>query len=251
LNVNQTSRAKPLQNRNALITGPTRGIGRAVALELARNGAHIIALARVTGALEELYDEIRDAGGTSTLINLDLENANDIDALGPSLLQRWDHLDIFIANAGILGPLTPLSHLKSEDWDQVMAINLSANWRLIRTLDPLLQRSDAARVIFVSSSASTGKYAYWGPYAISKAGLETLARTYANEVETTTMRVNIINPGPIATGMRAQAFPGEDPKTLTQPEAIAPLFLELSSPSCQTNGKLYNAKEWLQTRDKA
>ena len=246
--MNQTKKSRPLQGRIALITGATRGIGRAVALELARNGAHIIALARVTEALEELYDEIKDGGGTCTLINLDLENVKDIDALGPSLLQRWDHLDIFIANAGILGPLTPLSHLNSEDWDKVMAINLTANWRLIRTLDPLLQRSDAARVVFVSSGASTGKYAYWGPYAITKAGLETLARTYAGEVEQTTTRVNIINPGAVATQMRAQAFPGEDQDTLTKPEAIAPLFVELSSPSCTTNAKLYDARTWLQTR---
>ncbi len=238
--------SKTLEGRIALVTGASRGIGRAVALELAKNGAHVIALARVIGALEELFDEIKDNGGTCTLVNLDLENSEDVDALGPSLLQRWEKIDIFIGNAGLLGPLTPLPHVSSEEWEQVMTVNLTANWRLIRTLDPLLRRSDAGRVVFVSSGAASGKYAYWGPYAVSKAGLEALARTYANEVENTPLRVNIINPGPIATRMRAQAFPGEDPATLSSPEAIAPLFVELSSPQCTSNGELFDAKQWLE-----
>lgn len=236
---------KPLQGRIALVTGASRGLGRAIATALANSGAHVVALSRVTGALEELHDDITAKGGTCTLVNLDLAKLNEVDAIGPSLLKRWDHLDIFVANAGILGPLSPLPHVSAADWDKVMAINLTANFRLLRTLDPLLRRSDAGRVVFVSSGAATGKYAYWGPYAVSKAGIETLARTYANEVADTPIKVNIVNPGATATQMRAQAFPGEDQNTLNQPDQIAPLFVEVSKPSFKENGQSIDAKAWL------
>lgn len=239
--------APTLEGRTALVTGASRGIGRAVALALARAGAHVIALARVTGALEELYDEIKEAGGTCTLVNLDLEKFDDIDALGPSLLERWEKLDIFIANAGILGPLSPLPHVSADDWKRVIDINLNANWHLIRTLDPLLQRSNAGRVIFVSSGASSGKYAYWGPYAVSKAGVEALARTYAHEVENTNIRVNIINPGATATQMRAQAFPGEDPDTLPAPDTITDCFVALAEAVCTRHGEIVRARPRGQT----
>ena len=236
---------KLLSGRTALVTGASRGIGLAVAKHLATQGAHVLALARVTGALEELYDDIKAVGGSCTLINIDLEKSEDVDAIGPSLAQRWDKLDIFIGNAGVRGPLSPLAHVSADDWDKVIRINLTANWRLLRTLDPLLRRSDAGRVILVSSGASSGKYAYWGPYAVSKAGVEALAKTYANETADSTVRVNIINPGPIQTQMRAQAFPGEDPKSLTTPDDIAPLFVELASPENTKQGEVIDARTWL------
>ncbi len=240
--------SKHLENKLALVTGASRGIGRAVALELAREGAHVIATARTVGALEELDDEIQALGANATLLPLDLRDGDKIDGLGPSLYQRWGKLDIFVANAGILGPLSPLPHVTATSWDAVIETNLTANWRLVRTLDPLLRRSDAGRVLFMSSGAATGKYAYWGPYAVSKAGIEALAKTYANEVANSPMRVNIMVPGAIATGMRAKAFPGEDPATLPMPNDIAPLFAELVSQDCNRQGEIVIARDWLESK---
>jgi len=231
---------KALAGRIALVTGASRGIGRAVVLALAEAGAHVIIVARTTGALEEVDDEVRARGGTATLVQLDLRKPDRVDALGPSVFQRWGKLDILVGNAGILGPLSPLAHVTNDAWSDVMEINLNANWRLIRTLDPLLRRSDAGRAIFVSSGAASAKNAYWGPYAVSKAGLEALVKTYAHEIEATPIRANIINPGPIRTAMRAKAFPGEDPLRLATPEEIAPLFLELAAPGLTANGQIYN-----------
>lgn len=236
---------KPLKDRLALVTGASRGIGRAVALALAQNGAHVVIAARTIGALEELDDEIRAAGGKATLLQLDLGQGDKIDQLGPTLFQRWGKLDILVGSAGILGPLSPLHHVTVDAWNAVIDINLSANWRLIRTLDPLLKRSDAGRAVFLTSGASSGKTAYWGPYAVSKAGLETLVKTYAHELGDTPVRVNLVNPGPMRTQMRAKAFPGEDPKKLPAPEEIGPLFLELVSPQCELNGRIVNFSEWL------
>lgn len=236
---------KPLKDRLALVTGASRGIGRAVALALAQNGAHVVIAARTIGALEELDDEIRAAGGKATLLQLDLSQGDKIDQLGPTLYQRWGKLDILVGNAGILGPLSPLHHVTEDAWNAVIEVNLTANWRLIRTLDPLLKRSDAGRAVFVTASASTGKTAYWGPYAVSKAGLETLVKTYAHELADTPVRVNLVNPGPMRTQMRAKAFPGEDPNKLPAPEEIVPLFLELLSPQCALNGRIVNFSEWL------
>ena len=235
---------KPLKDRLALVTGASRGIGRAVALALAQAGAHVVIVARTIGALEELDDEIRKGGGKATLLQLDLSKGEKIDQLGPTLFQRWGKLDIFIGNAGILGPLSPLHHVTEDAWNSVIDINLSANWRLIRTLDPLLKRSEAGRAVFVTSAAATGKYAYWGPYAVSKAGLETLVKTYAHELADTPVRVNLVNPGPTRTAMRAKAFPGEDPNLLPAPEDLVPMFLELASPDCDLNGRLINFSEW-------
>jgi NAD(P)-dependent dehydrogenase (short-subunit alcohol dehydrogenase family) len=235
---------KPLKDRLALVTGASRGIGRAVALALAQNGAHVVVAARTIGALEELDDEIRKGGGKATLLQLDLSKGDKIDQLGPTLFQRWGKLDIFIGNAGILGPLSPLHHVTEDAWNSVVDINLSANWRLIRTLDPLLKRAEAGRAVFVTSAASTGKYAYWGPYAVSKAGLEALVKTYAHELADTPVRVNLVNPGGARTAMRAKAFPGEDPNTLPAPEELAPMFLELASPDCEFNGRLINFSDW-------
>jgi NAD(P)-dependent dehydrogenase (short-subunit alcohol dehydrogenase family) len=221
---------KPLLGRIALVTGASRGIGRAVALELARAGAHVIALARTGGALEELDDTIKDFGGSATLVPLDLKDGDALDRLGPALMERWGKLDVFIGNAGLLGPLAPLGHVSPKEWDEVMAVNLTANWRLVRALDPLLRVSDAGRVVFISSGAAQKCRAYWGPYSVSKAGLEALARTYAAETASTPIKTVIVNPGPLRTRMRANAMPGEDPLSLRTPEELAPEILRFSSP---------------------
>jgi NAD(P)-dependent dehydrogenase (short-subunit alcohol dehydrogenase family) len=240
--------SRPLEGRLALITGASRGIGRAAALAMARAGAHMVLLARTGGALEELDDEIRAIGATATLVELDLRKGEKIDALGPTLYQRWGKLDILVGNAGILGPLSPLAHVATEAWTDALEINLSANWRLIRTCDPLLRKSDAGRAIFVTSGAASGRYAYWGPYAVSKAGLEALVRTYAREIAITPVRANLINPGATRTAMRAKAFPGEDPNTLPAAEEIAPLFVELASTECTLNGELISFQDWQKER---
>jgi NAD(P)-dependent dehydrogenase (short-subunit alcohol dehydrogenase family) len=232
--------APRLAGRLALITGATRGIGRAVALAYAREGAHLILTGRTAGALEELDDEIRALGGSATLLTLDLNHLDKIDALGPTVYQRWQKLDIVVGNAGVLGPLSPLGHITAEAWDDALRINLTANWRLIRTVDPLLRMSDAGRAIFVSSGAAARPRAYWGPYAVSKAGLEALVRTYADEVANTPVRANMVNPGPTRTRMRAQAFPGEDPATVKAPEDVTPTFVRLAEPSCTDNGRLFD-----------
>jgi NAD(P)-dependent dehydrogenase (short-subunit alcohol dehydrogenase family) len=215
-----------------------------VAVGLAQAGAHVVVVARTIGALEELDDEIRTAGGKATLLQLDISKGDKVDQIGPTLFQRWGKLDILVANAGILGPLSPLHHVTEEAWKQVIDINLSANWRLIRTLDPLLKRSDAGRAVFVTSGAANGKYAYWGPYAVSKAAVECLVKTYAHELNDTNVRVNLINPGPVRTAMRAKAFPGEDPMKLPAPEELVPLFLELASPECDFSGHVVNFADW-------
>ena len=232
-----------LANRVALVTGASRGIGRAVAIGLAREGAHVVLLARTTGGLEEVDDEIRDAGGTATLVTLDLRKPDKVDALGPTLYQRWGKLDILVANAGVLGPISPLPHITADAWNEVIDVNLTANWRLIRSLDPLLRRAEAARAVFVSSGAATGKNAYWGPYAVSKAGLEALVKTYAHEVASTAIKVNILNPGPVRTTMRQRAFPGENPETLPPPEALVPMFLDLVDAGQSDSGQIYNFKK--------
>jgi NAD(P)-dependent dehydrogenase (short-subunit alcohol dehydrogenase family) len=233
-----------LSGRIALVTGASRGIGRAVALGLAQAGAHVILAARSLGALEAVDDEIRSAGGAATLLQLDLKRGDRVDQVGPTIYQRWQKLDILVSNAGILGPLSPLGHTTDEGFLSAIEINLTANWRLIRTLDPLLKRSDAGRAIFVTSGAASGKYAYWGAYSASKAGLEALVKTWAAELESTSVRANLINPGATRTQMRAKAFPGEDPTTLPAPEELVPLFLELASPACERNGEVINFREW-------
>jgi NAD(P)-dependent dehydrogenase (short-subunit alcohol dehydrogenase family) len=227
---------KRLSGSIALITGASRGIGRAVARAYAREGAHLILLARTQGGLEEADDEIRALGASATLIAMDLLDADKVDALGPALYQRFKKLDILVANAAVLGPLSPLAHVKTEDWLKVIDTNLNANFRLIRTLDPLLRESEAGRAIMVTSGAPKSCRAYWGPYSVSKAALDALARTWAAEVDGTRMRVNLLNPGPVQTKMRAEAFPGEDPHNLPAPDALAELFIELASRELKANG---------------
>lgn len=231
---------KILDGRVAVVTGASRGIGRAAALALAGAGAHVVAVARTQGGLEELDDAIRQAGGQATLVPLDLTDFDAIDRLGAALHERWGRLDAVVGNAGILGNLMPISHVTPTAWDQVMAINVTANWRLIRSFDPLLQRSDAGRAIFVSSGAAAKCRAYWGAYAVSKAALEAMVRTYAAENERTGVRAMLLNPGPLRTRMRAAAMPGEDPATLKTPEELAPHFVRLASPAWNETGKLYD-----------
>ena len=231
---------KPLSGRVAVVTGASRGIGRAAAMALAKAGAHVVALARTQGALEELDDGIRRAGGTATLVPLDLKDYPALDRLGAAIQQRWQKLDILVGNAGILGEIAPLTHVDQQVWDAVMAINLTANWRLIRALDPLLRQSDAGRAVFVSSGAAYKCTAYWGPYSISKAALEALVRTYAAETASTPVKVMLVNPGPLRTAMRKAAMPGEDPATLKTPEELAPHIVRLASPDWADTGKLYD-----------
>ena len=231
---------KPLADRIAVVTGASRGIGRAAALALTTAGAHVIAVARTQGALEELDDAIQAAGSSATLVPLNLTDYEGIDRLGLAIHERWGRLDILVGNAGILGRLMPVGHVTPDIWQQVMDINVTANWRLLRSLDPLLQTSDAGRAIFVTSGAAHKCRAYWGPYAVSKAALDALVRTYAAETERTAIRAMLLNPGPLRTGMRRAAMPGEDPDTLKTPEDLAPLFVRLASPDWDETGKIYD-----------
>ena len=227
--------------RIALVTGASRGIGRAAAIALAGAGCHVILSARTTGALEEVDDEITAAGGSASILKLDLSRGEAIDALGPTLYERWQKLDVLVAAGGVLGRLSPVAHLIDDIWDEVIRVNLTANWRLIRTLDPLLRRSEAGRALFLTSRAAHRIRAYWGAYSASKAGLEALVKTYAAENATTPVKVNLLDPGATRTRMRAQAYPGENEATVKPPEALAPLILELTAPECQRSGEVVSA----------
>ena len=233
--------------RVALVTGASRGIGRAAALALAGAGVHVIALARTQGALEELDDEIRalrpGQQNPATLAPVDLRDFAAIDRLGGVIFERWRRLDAFVGNAGVLGPISPLHHVEPRHWEDTIALNVTANWRLIRALDPLLRASPSGRVALLSSGAGNRAdlRAYWGPYAVSKAALDALARTYAVEtLNTSKIRVMAINPGALRTAMRAQAMPGEDPMTLRTPEQLAPKIVEICSPEWTQTGMLYD-----------
>ncbi|RME61686.1 MAG: SDR family NAD(P)-dependent oxidoreductase [Alphaproteobacteria bacterium] len=237
---------RPLAGRLALVTGASRGIGRALALGLARAGAHCILVARTAGALEDVDDIIQQEGGqAATLVPLDLADVAGIDRLGGAIAERWGHLDILIGNAGYLGDLSPVPHIAPKDWECNIAVNLTANWRLIRALDPLLRQSKAGRALFLTSGVAHSQKPYWGAYAASKAALEKLVQIYAAEVaQITSLRVNLLNPGPMRTVMRAAAMPGEDPETLPPPEAIVPLVLELVSPAQKASGHVFSFPEW-------
>jgi NAD(P)-dependent dehydrogenase (short-subunit alcohol dehydrogenase family) len=231
-----------LANRIALVTGASRGIGRAVALELAREGAHVIAIARTTGALEELDDQIRKAGGAATLVPMDLKDGPAFPRLAGAIAERWKKLDILIGNAGVLGALTPVANINPKNWVEAIDVNVNANLRLIQFLDPLLKASDAGRAVFVTSGAATNIRAYWATYSATKAALDALIKTYAAECTTTKVRANLFSPGPIRTGMRAKAFPGEDPLTLPTPEDVAPAIVALALPSETRNGEIITFK---------
>lgn len=223
----------------ALVTGASRGIGAAAAGALARAGAHVILLARNISGLEKVDDAIRSAGGTATLMPFDLLKLDDINALGAAIYERFGRLDVFVGNAGLLGTLTPVHQADIKEWTRVMDVNVHANFRLIRTLDPMLRAAPAGRTVFISTSASvTDGRAYWGAYAASKAALETLARTYAAETVKTNLRINILDPGRVRTDMRAAAAPGEDPMTLPAPDDIAPRIVDLCLPSCTRHGEV-------------
>ena len=231
-----------LDGRVALITGASRGIGAAVARRFAAEGAHVVLVARTVGGLEEVDDEVRSAGGTATLVPLDLTDYAAIDRLGAALFERYKRLDVLVGNAGLLGTLTPVAQVKPAEWAQVLDVNLTANWRLIRSLDPLLRASESGRAIFVTSSVGHKVRAYWATYAVSKAALEMLVKTYAAEVQKTNLRVNLIDPGRTRTRMRAKAYPGEDPMTLKTPEEITDIFIELAEVSCIRHGETVTAQ---------
>ena len=233
---------KPLANRIALVTGASRGIGYATATALAKAGAHIVAVARTQGGLEELDDEIRKDRGSATLVPLNLTDFDGIARLGAALHERHGKLDILVGNAGVAGPSSPLGHIDLKPWTDVMAVNVSANFQLIRCMEPLLKASDAGRAVFITSGAAAKANAYLGPYAASKAALETLARVWAHETERTALRVNLFSPGPIRTRMRATVFPGEDPMTLETPEQVAEYIVPMCSPEWTETGKLYDYK---------
>lgn len=233
---------KPLASRIALVTGASRGIGYATALALAKAGAHVIAVARTQGGLEELDDAIVAAGGTATLVPLNMTDSEGIARLGAAVHERHGKLDILVGNAGIAGPSSPLGHIELKPWNDVIAVNVTANFQLIRCMEPLLRQSDAGRAVFITSGVASKATAYLGPYAASKAALDTLVRVWAAETAITPIRVNLFSPGPIRTRMRAQVFPGEDPMTLDTPEQVAEFILPMCAPSWTESGRLYDYK---------
>ena len=237
-----------LEARLAVITGASRGIGRSVAHAFAKEGAHTILIAQTVGGLEEVDDEIKSLGGNATLVPLDLTDFDALDRLGAQINERWGKLDILVGNAAILGTLSPLAHTDPKEWQQVMDVNLTANWRLIRSLDPLLRQSKAGRVIFVSSGVARSHKAYWSTYAVAKAALEAVAGIYAAENQKTHIRCNVINPGATRTSRRAQAMPGEDPETLPHPDDVALLFLELADASYTGTGQVINFRDWVESQ---
>ncbi len=231
---------QPLTGSIALVTGASRGIGYATALMLARARAHVVAVARTVGGLEELDDQARAAGGAATLVPLDMRDTPGIYRLAEALNERYGKLDVLIGNAAVVGPRSPLDHVEPKSWDEVMAINVTANWHLIRAMDPLLKRAAAGRVVLLTSGAATSGRAYGGPYAVSKAAVNTIGRIYAAETVTTPIRVTLFNPGPTRTRMRAAVMPGEDPMTLPTPDEVAATMLPLCLPDFNETGKLYD-----------
>jgi NAD(P)-dependent dehydrogenase (short-subunit alcohol dehydrogenase family) len=229
-----------LSGRIALVTGASRGIGAATARTLGQAGAHVVAVARTVGGLEELDDAIRAAGGSATLVPLDVTDFQGLARLAITLGERYRRLDILVGNAGIAGPSSPLDHIPLKDWDEVIKVNVTANWQLICAMDALLRRSDAGRAVFITSGAAHNMRPYRGLYATSKAALEAVARTYVAETEQTTVRVNLFNPGPTRTRMRAQVMPGEDPMTLPPPEEVAEKIVELCLPEFSETGRFYD-----------
>lgn len=237
-----------LAGRVALITGASRGLGAAAALAYAREGAHCVLVARTVGGLEEVDDRIKAVGGTATLVPLDVTDGPGIDRLGQALFDRFGRLDVLLGNAAILGTLSPMGHFEPKVFEQVMAVNVTANWRLIRSMDPLLRRSDAGRAIFVTSGASRRIIPYWGAYATSKAALDMMVGIYAAEVAHTQVKVNLFNPGPMRTFMRREAFPGEDEAQQIPPEAHGESLIQLAMPSCTLNGEWVAGDQALQHR---
>jgi NAD(P)-dependent dehydrogenase (short-subunit alcohol dehydrogenase family) len=236
------------EGTRALVTGASRGIGYFIARQMAAAGAHVIAVARTVGGLEELDDEVkathaRTGKGEATLVPLDLADMAGIDRLGGAINERWGRLDIMVANAAVLGVIAPIGHVEAKVFEKVMTINVTSTWRLIRSVDPLLRASDAGRAIVLSSGLAHSARAFWGPYAASKAAVETLTRSWAHETENMPLRVNAVDPGATRTAMRAQAMPGENPETLPHPSVIAANILPLASPSLTKTGKVFDARD--------
>lgn len=232
-----------LAGRIAVITGASRGIGAATAKIFAAEGAQVILVARTQGGLEEVDDEIRAAGGSATLVPMDLTDYDKIDEMGATIYERFGKLDILIANAGMLGTMGPINHIDPQIWEQAMAVNVTANWRLIRSFDPLLRQSDAGRAIFMTSFAAQVHRAFWGSYATTKAALDMMVKTYAQEILKTNVTANLFNPGGTRTKMRAEAYPGEDPETVKSPEFTASQLVDLVLPSFKVNGEIITAEE--------
>ena len=228
-----------LLGKTALVTGASRGLGRAAGLALAKQGAHIIATARTQGGLEELDDEIKAVGSSATLVPMDIVDYPAIDRLGAAIFERWKKLDILIGNAGLLGKLTPMPHIEPKSWDDVMAVNVTANYRLIRSMDPLLRLAPHGRAIFMTSGLAYKCFPYWGTYSISKAALEAMVKTYAAEMETSSVRANCFSPGPTRTKMRATAMPGEDPMSIPSAEDVAAQIVPMCLESFSDNGAVY------------
>jgi NAD(P)-dependent dehydrogenase (short-subunit alcohol dehydrogenase family) len=227
----------------ALVTGASRGLGRAIALELARRGAHVVSVGRTTGALEALDDEVQAMGGQTTISPFDLRDPDGIERLAAVIGQRWGLLDIMVGNAAMLGELTPVSDIGAKLWNEAFALNVSANWRLIRAFDPYLRASGQGRAVFMSSGAAQAAKPFWGLYAATKAALEQIVLTYAHETQSTPLRVNLVNPGPLRTAMRAKAMPGENPDSLRPPEAIAPAIADLLSTEETRTGQIVDLRE--------
>jgi NAD(P)-dependent dehydrogenase (short-subunit alcohol dehydrogenase family) len=227
-----------LSGRVALVTGASRGLGAAVAIELARLGAHVVITARTQGGLEDTDDTIRAAGGTATLLALDLREPEKLEAIAPSIYTRFGRLDVLVHAAGVLGKLTPAGHAIPQDRTDVLAVNTLAPWRLIQSCEPFLRQSDAGRAVFVTDIRASEPLAYWGPYGASKAAAQHLVLTWAAEVATTKLRVNLFDPGPMRTRLRAMAFPGEDPASLPPPEHAAAALAALCSPRETRHGEV-------------
>lgn len=238
-----------LAGKLALVTGASRGLGRAIAERFASEGAHVVAVARTVGGLEELDDAIKSkaaqTGGGATLVPFDLTDFDAIDRMAAALWERFKKLDVLVGNAAILGVLSPLAHIDQPIWKSTIDTNLNTNWRLLRACDPLLRAAPAGRALFVTSGITQRTAPYWGPYAVSKAALESMVKIYAEEVAHTTVRANLVNPGPMRTALRAQAFPGEDPMSVPTPEDLAGAFVPLTEASCDLNGQWIAADEWL------
>ena len=237
------AKADDLAGRLILVTGASRGIGRAVALACAEAGAELIITARTTGALEELDDAIKERGGQATLVEMDVTDLPAIPRLAGAIAQRWGRLDGFVANAGQLGQMAPMAHSDPEIFERTLQVNLTSVWHQLRTFDPLLRAAPAGRAVLVTSGAALGARPYWGAYAVSKAGLESMGRAWAAESEQTNLRINLLDPGAVATAMRAAAYPGEDPASLPGPQEIAPAFLRLLSPDCPYHGERLHARD--------
>ena len=237
----ESSATGRLAGRVALITGASRGIGEAVARRFAAEGARLVLCARTTAGLEEVDDRIRGQCGEDaapTLVTLDLADDDGIERLAAAVAERFARLDIVIGNASLLGTMTPMHQIEAAEWHHVLAVNLTANWRLIRAFDPALRASDAGRAVFVTSGAARGPRPYWAGYAVSKAALESMVLSWAAENTQTTMRINLIDPGSTRTLMRAEAYPGEDPMTLKTPDDVAGLFVDLAEPACTRHGEV-------------